>query len=73
MLTELCEKFNDGGINKIIAKISLDSIKVLYYVWWNCEARFDIILDHDGCRWMLRDESVKFFWISKKEHLHFWF
>lgn len=64
MLTELCEKFNDGGINKIIAKISLDSIKVLYYVWWNFDARFDIIKDHDGCRWKWRDERVKFFWFG---------
>lgn len=30
---ELCEKFNDGGINKIFVKILLDLIKVLYYVW----------------------------------------
>lgn len=28
---ELCEKINDGGINKIIVKILLDLIKVLYY------------------------------------------
>lgn len=49
---ELCEKINDGGINKIIVKILLDLIKVLYYVWWNFDVRFDIIKDYDGCCWM---------------------
>lgn len=61
---ELCEKFNDGGINKIFVKILLDLIKVLYYVWWNFDVRFDIIKDYDGCCWMWWDERVKFFWFG---------